>query len=93
MAIRGELSTDSGDFQYQVVQYWTDQRSEPYVRGADWDKLDSSHIDRVTVYVSREGNPEGGIYLNIWGPYINLDLLESELEAYIEDGEYGEAIG
>lgn len=95
MAVRGRFSTDSGDeYQYNVVQYRMTDSDRTYVRGATPEKLDSAELDWVRLYISDpKGDPTGGIYATLYGPYLDVEDMEYELAAWFDESDYGEAVG
>lgn len=93
MPVRGGFRNGDGDeYTYRVVQY--KKLSKDYVyrspsritRGV----LDSSDLDYARIYVARKDEPDSGFYTTMYGPYLRLDIIESELEYLVDEPEYAE---
>jgi hypothetical protein len=94
VAIRGSWESDSGDeYRYEVVQYRMLGNDHIYERGASWDKLDSDDLDFARISVTREGGSGEAQIVTFYGPYLDQDDLEHELDAAFRDDNYGEVVG
>lgn len=91
----GSWSSDSGDtYRYVVVQYKMLGNDHHYTYGATWSKLDSEHLDWARLSVTKEGGTGNAQIVTFYGPYLDQDDLEYELDAAFDDNaEYGEVVG
>jgi hypothetical protein len=65
-----------------------------YQRGATWDKLDSDDLDFARISVTKEGGTGEAQIVTFYGPYLDQDDLEHELDAAFDDNDaYGEVVG
>lgn len=90
MAIRGSWDSEDDTYNYEVVQYKMVDSDHHYTRGASWDKFDSDDLDWARISVTREGGTGESQIVTFYGPWLDQDLLEGELEVAFDEGEYGE---
>jgi hypothetical protein len=65
-----------------------------YERGASWDKLDSEDLDWARISVTKEGGTGESQIVTFYGPYLDQDDMEHELDAAFDENDaYGEVVG
>lgn len=87
MPVRGSFTSDGDEYHYNVESYRVLGNDHDYVRGISEGRLDSDELDFCRVHVTRDDGFDQ--YVTLWGPHIDQDLLEGELEIMFEEGDYG----
>lgn len=89
MPVGGTFNSDDlGPLKWEVERYRMRGDSGYRERGANKDELDSSKVENAVFKVTDQEGSER--YLTLWGPYINDAAIDDALNAYFNEGDYGD---
>ena len=89
MPVRGSFTSGDDEYNYNVGSFRELGNDHDYVRGITEDRLNSDELDFARIEITKEGDSDYSQWITLYGPYLDIEDIEGELEVMYEEGDYG----